>query len=52
MLTHIKVWGTQYRTFTAQEVIKLKINPICWKSFRWNVDGFHCFSLSLSLSMI
>ena len=42
--------GTQYRTFTAQEVIKHPINPICWKSracFKWLSLTFYLFMLMI-----
>ena len=36
--------STIWDFYGTQEVIKLQIDPICWKtwfSFRWSVDGFH-----------
>lgn len=44
MLTLIKMQGAQSGTFMAQEVIKLQIDPICWKtcfSFSWSMEAFH-----------
>lgn len=43
MLTLIKTRGPQAWTFMAQEVIKLQIDPICWRtcfSFSWSAEGF------------